>query len=95
MANQKGNTLGAGRKVGSINKSTADVKALAGQHTAAAIEKLAEIAKTDNHVGQVAALKELLDRAVGKPSQAIEQKITGELKITWVNDWRDKHKGEK
>ena len=67
----KGKKTG-GRSAGVPNKQTADVKALAGQYTEAAIKRLAHLAlHAQSEAAQVAACKELLDRRWGRPSQAI------------------------
>lgn len=61
-----------GRKKGTPNKATADVKALAGKYGPAAIEQLAKLMKdSESDAAKVAAANSLLDRAYGKPSQAI------------------------
>lgn len=65
-----------GRQVGTPNKATADVKALAGQYAEAAFQELARLAtKAESEAARVAAIKELLDRAYGKPKQSTE--VTG------------------
>ena len=63
-----------GRQRGTPNKATADVKAVAGSYTTAALETLAEIMQdgTAPHSARVAAANALLDRAVGKPRQELE-----------------------
>ena len=64
-----------GRKKGTPNKATADVKALAQQYAPDAIKELARIAaKGESEAARVSAIKELLDRAYGKSPQA----VTGE-----------------
>ena len=64
-----------GRKPGSVNKVTKDIRALAQVHTDAAITELARLAKhAESEAARVAAIKELLDRGHGKSAQA----ITGE-----------------
>ena len=76
MAGKGGRTPGAGRKKGVPNKLTADIKALAGQHSAKAIAELARLATgAQSEQARVSAIKELLDRAHGKPAQAVE--LTG------------------
>lgn len=63
---------GAGRKKGVPNKATADVKALAGQYSEAAMTELARLAtKAESENARVSAIKELLDRAYGRPAQAV------------------------
>ena len=55
-----------GRKKGTPNKHTAEVKELAQQHGVECVERLAEIAGGDNVPAAVAACRELLDRGYGK-----------------------------
>jgi hypothetical protein len=68
---------GAGRPVGSISKTTAELKTLAQQHGAAIITKLAELAgvlpgnAADSHAVQVQAMRELLDRGFGRSTQPL------------------------
>ena len=58
-----------GRRPGSLNKMTADVRQLAQQHGPAAIAQLAKLMTTaENEQVRVVAAKELLDRAYGKVS---------------------------
>jgi hypothetical protein len=72
MARPKGIPKTGGRQKGTSNKATADVKALARQHSDSAIKRLAYLmTKAESEQAQVAACKELLDRAHGKPAQAI------------------------
>lgn len=62
-----------GRKAGTPNKATADIKALAGQYTEGAIAELARLATgAESETARVSAIKELLDRGHGKPAQAVE-----------------------
>ena len=63
-----------GRVAGTPNKATADVKAVAGSYTSAALKTLAEIMQdgTAPHSARVSAANALLDRAVGKPRQELE-----------------------
>src|SRR5687768_9775625 len=74
MAGVKGRT---GRKRGVPNKVTRELKALAQQYTPAALTELVRLTtKAENEAVRVAAIKELFDRAYGKPAQA----VTGEIK---------------
>lgn len=67
-----------GRPPGSTNKQSLDVKELAQDYTAEAIEALATIMRDgDSAAARVAAIKELLDRAHGKPKQAVD--VAGNL----------------
>lgn len=68
-------TPGPGRPKGVPNKATAELKALAQVHAPMAIEKLVQLIQhAESEAAQVAAIRELLDRGFGKPSQA----LTGE-----------------
>lgn len=53
-------------------KALKEVKDLAKKHTKAAISKLVEWMESDNAKASVAACNALLDRAHGKPPQAVE-----------------------
>jgi hypothetical protein len=77
MARQKGTAKTGGRKVGTVNKSTADIKALAQDYGAAAIAALAGIVDDAAMppAARVSAAKELLDRGYGKATQGVE--VTG------------------
>lgn len=76
-----GKRKGAGRRAGSVNKVTADVRALAGVHTPAAIKRLAHLAMNAlSESAQVAACKELLDRGHGKSRQPLD--VEGSLKLS-------------
>lgn len=61
-----------GRPKGSPNKSTAEVKSLALKHAPAALKELARLAsKAESEAARVAACNAILDRAMGKPKQAL------------------------
>lgn len=77
-----------GRQKGTPNKATSDIKAAARLHGEAAIKRLAHLMqKAESEQAQVAACKELLDRAYGKPAQAIvgddEAPIKTVMEIVW------------
>jgi hypothetical protein len=60
-----------GRKTGTPNKITTEVRDLARQHGAKVIDELARLATAaQSEQARVAAIKELLDRAYGKSPQA-------------------------
>lgn len=62
-----------GRKAGTPNKATADVKSLAQKYAPAALEELARLAReAESEAARVAAIKEILDRAYGKSRQPID-----------------------
>lgn len=61
-----------GRVAGTPNKATADVRALASEHGPDAVRRLAHLMQhAESEAAQVSAAKELLDRAYGRPAQAI------------------------
>jgi len=61
-----------GRTAGTPNKATAEVKATAQKYTAESIQVLATIMKTgESEQARIAAARELLDRAHGKPAQSV------------------------
>lgn len=67
-----------GRRKGTLNKATADVKAAAQQYTAEAIEALIGIVRaSESDAARVAAVKELLDRGHGKARQPIDADLGG------------------
>lgn len=70
-----------GRKPGSRNKVTADVKEAAQAHTTDAIKELARIMlKSESDAARVAAIKEMLDRGHGKAKQAVD--VEGAMGLT-------------
>lgn len=61
-----------GRVKGTPNKATAAIKAIAQPYSAKAIETLAQIMKEgESEAARVSAANAILDRAWGKPSQAV------------------------
>ncbi len=76
-------TPGSGRVKGTPNKSTAEVKALASQYSEEALRVLASIMRNTyaDERARIAAAKELLDRAHGKPPQAITGADGGDLAL--------------
>ena len=84
----KGHKTG-GRVAGTLNKATADIKALAGKYGPAALERLVALSSTaESEAAQVAACKEILDRAYGKPTQTVagdpEHPLITEIRETFV-----------
>ena len=67
-----GKRPGAGRKPGSLNKSTQDVKALALKYCPAAMAELGRLAvQAESEQARVSAIKELLDRGYGKSAVTV------------------------
>lgn len=82
----KGRKTG-GRRPGTRNKITRDIRALAQAFTVKAIEELARLATgAESESARVAAIKELLDRAHGKAMQRME----GSLDVNMHDGARDK-----
>lgn len=70
-----------GRQKGTPNKATADVKAHAQQYTIEVIDILIEIARNAGavEIARIAAAREILDRAIGKATQA--HQVSGTLSL--------------
>jgi len=63
---------GKGRPPGALNKATAEIKAAARKHGPEALKVLALLMKNaESEQAQIAAAKEILDRAYGKATQPI------------------------
>ena len=62
-----------GRQAGTPNKANAELKALAGRYDAECVEVLVGLIRNQEIAPQarVAAVKELWDRAHGRPAQAV------------------------
>lgn len=71
-----------GRKAGTPNKATAELKALAREYTGEAMERLVEVIRsTDSDAARVAAIRELFDRGYGKATQHIGGDEESPLKL--------------
>lgn len=79
---KSGNPLGRARKTPDI----LEVEALCKEHTPAAIKRLVAWMKSDNPKASVTACVHLLDRAFGKPTQALEHKGTINHEISDLSD---------
>ena len=65
-----------GRKKGTPKRATADIKQLAHKHGPEAIAELARLAKHAlSEQARVTACRDLLDRAYGKASQALQSQV--------------------
>lgn len=68
-----GKREGAGRPPGAVNKTTADIRALAQSFGADVIARLAHLAlNAEAETAQIAACKELLDRGYGRAVQSLQ-----------------------
>ena len=67
-----GGNAGKGRPKGALNKATKDIKEAARMHGPQALEVLSRILLAgESETAQIAAAKEILDRAYGKSTQPI------------------------
>jgi hypothetical protein len=67
-----GKRPGSGRKRGTPNKATAEIKELARQYSEEAVKELARLAtNAESESARVAAIRELLDRGYGRATQPI------------------------
>jgi hypothetical protein len=80
-------TPGSGRKAGTPNKTTREMRALVQQHGPRAIERLGELMEqtTDPQLSFDATC-ELLDRGYGKPSRAIELQVSAGIDYDAMTD---------
>ena len=71
---RKGGLKTGGRVAGTPNKSTAEIRELAGQYAPTALAELARLGTHANsEQARVSACKEILDRAYGKSTQVMER----------------------
>jgi len=72
MAKPKGLPKSGGRKAGTLNKATRDIKELARAHGPEVIEGLIRLFReADGDAARIAAAREILDRGYGKATQPI------------------------
>jgi len=78
---------GAGRKRGKVGKAKRELAEMAKEHAEAALLTLVEIAASDAAPSaRVSAATAILDRAYGKPRQALEHSATVEDPLTKLLD---------
>jgi hypothetical protein len=77
-----------GRRAGTPNKATGEIKALARSYAPAAMKELARLSvKAESEQARVAAIKELFDRGFGKATQAVQHSgSVGTYDLTKVTD---------
>jgi hypothetical protein len=92
QANAPVKTRNRGRVPGSkrYKLGLTELDGLAAQHAQSALETVVLLLKTssDEKV-KLAAAREILDRAYGKPAQAVTADHTGILTIRWLGDVDD------
>lgn len=83
-----------GRKAGTPNKATADIRAIAQQYAPEALEIAAEIMRSERTppAAKIAAVNTILDRAYGKAPQALEHAGPngGPIQLAYTDDERIK-----
>jgi hypothetical protein len=81
-----------GRQKGTPNRVTGELRLIAAEHGPAAITELVSIAldpetKSKSKATRIAAIRELLDRGFGRPSQALEHSVAvGQFDPTMLTD---------
>ncbi len=72
MAAQIGHTKAGGRKKGTPNRVTAELKLAFQKHGDELVEALLALTKSDDEHVRLKALQVCLDRAYGRPAQAVQ-----------------------
>lgn len=72
------NQRGRGRPPGSLNKVNAELKALAQEYTGEALAVLVGILRDGSDTNKLVAVREILDRGHGKPTQSTDVTSLGE-----------------
>ena len=67
-----------GRQKGTRNKSTAEIKAIALKYCPRALERLAELMESKDDKAATAAVREMLDRGMGKAPQPLTGDAEGD-----------------
>ena len=75
MAAQKGHTKAGGRKKGTPNKTTADIKTAFREHGQEFVRAMLKLTKSKDENVRLKALQICLDRGYGKAVQHIEAEI--------------------
>ncbi len=72
-----------GRQKGMPNKVTAEVKAAFRKHGPALVKALMALTKSDDERVRLGAIQAALDRGWGRPSQAVEGTLDGDMTVRW------------
>ncbi len=83
MAAQKGHTKAGGRKKGTPNKATAEIRAAFQKHGDELVQALLALTKSDDERVRLGAIQAALDRGWGRPSQAVEGTLAGDMTVRW------------
>ncbi len=76
MAKQKGSEKTGGRKKGTPNRITADIKAALRMHGDELVKALLKLTKSDDERVRLGAIQTAMDRGFGKAVQHIEAEIS-------------------
>lgn len=85
MPRPRGSPKFGGRKSGTVNKLTKELRQAAQDHAGDALAALVEVmTKSDNHMARIRAACEVLDRGYGKSTQHITAQVeqTVEVPVT-------------
>ncbi len=72
-----------GRQKGVTNKVTAEIKAAFQKHEKALVDALLALTKSDDERVRLGAIQAALDRGWGRPSQAVEGTLAGDMTVRW------------
>ncbi len=72
-----------GRQKGVSNKVTAEIKAAFQKHEKALVEALLALTKSNDERVRLGAIQAALDRGWGRPSQAVEGILAGDMTVRW------------
>ena len=72
MAAQRGHTKSGGRRKGTPNRATAEIKAAFQKHGDDLVDALLKLTKSDDERVRLGAIQAALDRGWGRPAQAVE-----------------------
>ncbi len=72
-----------GRQKGVSNKVTAEIKAAFQKHGAELVEALLALTRSDDERVRLGAIQAALDRGWGRPSQAVEGTLAGDMTVRW------------
>ncbi len=72
-----------GRQKGVSNKVTAEIKAAFQKHEKALVKALLALTKSNDERVRLGAIQAALDRGWGRPSQAVEGTLAGDMTVRW------------
>ena len=82
MAAQRGHKKAGGRKKGTPNRVTAEIKAAFQKHGDELVQALLARTRSDDERVRLGAIRAALDRGWGRPTQAVD--LGGEMAITRI-----------